>query len=274
MLSKDNNEKFSFIKKYIKKVNIWYVLVLILSSIYVYFRRYDIYQLTELNAYNLVFIIWLLIILWPLVSEIDILGFKIRKDLENNKQEIKKEIIDMRLQMLQVATLSNNNQVLVTTNFGETPSIDEIEKMKEKPNVNGLMENLKLPENNLLLFKIRFNLEEKINEVCNNKKYWNILNEKSIPRKIQLLRELGAIDFNLEKLIRQVLTISNRGVHGEVISAEYIEFAQMAYPKIIEKLDFIIQDATYLNSCSRCGYSGYWKIENQCPKCGFVTDDY
>ena len=51
--------------KFIKKVlelmlkHWWYVFLLIISSIYVFIYRNDISQLTELNAQNLIFILWL-----------------------------------------------------------------------------------------------------------------------------------------------------------------------------------------------------------------------
>ena len=34
-----------------------------------------------------------------------------------------------------------------------------------------------------------------------------------------------------------MLRIANRGVHGEIISQKYMEFASQAYPQIIDGLD-------------------------------------
>lgn len=70
-----------FMKKLWKliKTKCWYIILLVLSSTYVWCYRFDIYELKELNARNLIFILWLILLLLPLFSEMKLLGVKIKK---------------------------------------------------------------------------------------------------------------------------------------------------------------------------------------------------
>lgn len=67
-------------KKLIKKRG-WYVFLLIISTIYVYGYRFEIYQMTELNAQNLIFVLWLILVGLPLFSEIEIGSVKQKRRL-------------------------------------------------------------------------------------------------------------------------------------------------------------------------------------------------
>ena len=42
----------------------------------------------------------------------------------------------------------------------------------------------------------------------------------------------------------QILKIANRGVHGEIISDEYISFVQKTYPELMKQLNEAMQGST------------------------------
>ena len=75
---------------WIKKV--WYILLLILSSIYVY-NNFE--QLTEqcficlFNGNSLIFILWIILLIIPLFDSIEGYGFKINKEHDELDKEIK-----------------------------------------------------------------------------------------------------------------------------------------------------------------------------------------
>lgn len=65
-------------------------------------------------------------------------------------------------------------------------------------------------------------------------------NGKTRPSLMQAtyyLNQQGVLDSTSTDLIIQMLRIANRGVHGEIISQKYMEFASQAYPQIIDGLD-------------------------------------
>lgn len=75
---------------WIKKV--WYILLLILSSIYVY-NNFE--QLTEqcficlFNGNSLIFILWIILLIIPLFDSIEGYGFRINKEHDELDKEIK-----------------------------------------------------------------------------------------------------------------------------------------------------------------------------------------
>ena len=85
-----------FIEKALEilKKNVWYLFLLLISSIYIFINRNDIYQLTKLNVHNLIFILWLVLLILPLFSEIEIGSVKLKKELEKSYPETEVIVIE------------------------------------------------------------------------------------------------------------------------------------------------------------------------------------
>lgn len=88
-----------FIEKALEilKKNVWYLFLLLISSIYIFINRNDIYQLTKLNVHNLIFILWLVLLILPLFSEIEIGSVKLKKELEKTRTEVKESIQELKV---------------------------------------------------------------------------------------------------------------------------------------------------------------------------------
>lgn len=54
---------------------------------------------------------------------------------------------------------------------------------------------------------------------------------------VQFLVREEAIDRNTAGLIREVINIANRGVHGEIIDNDYVQFVKKTYPVIESALN-------------------------------------
>ena len=75
-----------------QKRRIWYGALLLISTIYVFYYRKEIYQIERLNTQNLIFLIWLLLLLFPLFSEVELFGIKMKKEIEAATKDIKNVI--------------------------------------------------------------------------------------------------------------------------------------------------------------------------------------
>ena len=64
--------------RYVKK-KWWYLVLLILSTIYVWNYRYEIFQLSDLNVAVVIFLLWLVLLIMPLFSEVEFFGIKFKK---------------------------------------------------------------------------------------------------------------------------------------------------------------------------------------------------
>ena len=127
--------KLFFVKvwEFIKK-KCWYIVLLAASSGYVYYYRNEIYQLKEINACNLIFLLWLLLLLLPLFSELELLGVKVKKEVEKATEEVKETLQNIQTQINQIQL---TNSVATNFNFSNTPlpseqKIEELLQMVKK----------------------------------------------------------------------------------------------------------------------------------------------
>lgn len=270
----------SFLSKvweFIKK-KCWYIILLAASSAYVWYYRYEIYQFTELNARNLIFLIWLLLLLLPLFSEMEFLGVKVKKEVEKATEDVKETLQNLQTQMNQIQL---TNSVATNFNFNNTPLPSEKEIQKQLKVVKELKttypESNAVPDNSLmtdgdkntLLFKVRLDIEISLRELCEKIGYYDRI---STIKMAQVLNHAQVINGPTCDLISQVIKITNRGVHGEIVSAEYVTFVEEAYPEIMRQLKAASSQLVY-TTCPKCKYSGYSAYENMCPKCGYIYDD-
>lgn len=228
------------LKEAIKK-RWWYIFLVIISSIYVFVCRNDIFQMTELNAKNLIFILWLILLILPLFSEIEIGSVKLKKEIEQTRADVKESVGELKHQILDLK-ISNNNAMYVY-NYQPLPSRDELSQlqMNIKPEDNEHIlttDEPKIPNDNVYLFKVRLDLEKQLSALCNLFQYEVRYNERrTMYSMVQFLIQHEVINRNTAELIREILNIANRGVHGEIIDNDYISFVKKTYPKIQKVLE-------------------------------------
>lgn len=96
---------------------------------------------------------------------------------------------------------------------------------------------LNIPELTVKLFKIRYVLENRINSLCVKQN----VNYLSFTESLKQLNQLQVIDGNTSELCIQIYRITSRGIHGEIISDNYIEFVEKFYSIVIGELDKALQ---------------------------------
>lgn len=258
----------------------WYFFLLIISSVYIFIYRYDIYQMTELNAHNLIFILWLVLLGLPLFSEIEIGSVKLKKEIEQTRAEVKESIGELKLQLLDIKIANSNSNTFVVNNQ-PLPSKDELSQLQrgiEHDNTNLSPENtdsdFNIPKENIYLFQVRLSLEKQLSALCNFFQYGE---RRTTYAMAQFLVQHEVLDRRTAELIREIINIANRGIHGEIIDDDYILFVKKTYPTIKKALDKeynYFSNNKYYFECPRCQYAGPSKYRNECPKCGFTSDEY
>lgn len=88
-------------------------------------------------------------------------------------------------------------------------------------------------DKNVYLFKIRLDIEKNLREMSERLGYNGNM---PIPKMVQQLNHIQVIDGVTCDLILQVNKIATRGVHGEIVSEEYIEFVEKTHPEIMKRL--------------------------------------
>ena len=268
---------FEKIKSALKKYW-WYIILLIMSSVYVFVNWNDINKLNELNVRTVIFILWIALLILPLFSEIEIGSVKLKREIEQTRADVKESVGELKHQILDLK-ISNNNAMYVY-NGQPLASKAELSQMQMNMNINdeGFEQSLtdtklNVSDENIYLFKVRLDLEKQLSALCNFFQYGE---RRSMYAMVQVLIQHEVINRNTASLIREIINIANRGVHGEIVDADYILFVKRTYPKVQNALDsaynFYSNNCCYCE-CPKCHYQGPSKYNNVCPKCGYVSDE-
>ena len=234
------------IEKVIEKA--WYIFLLTISTAYLVSNKFAIEKLDDASMLSAVFIIWVILLALPLFSELEFLGVKVKKEVkkavEKSNEEVKASLNNLQ-QLVSQIQISNSVAPQFTINGGSLPSeermdnlIKEIHLLNEQ-NTNKKTEKqdkVNIPAQNLELFKMRYGIEEKLNDAMDLIGY-NGKNHISLVQSAYYLSQQGVLDPKCIDLLIQVVRIANRGVHGEIVDQKYLDFASEAYPKIIDALD-------------------------------------
>ena len=256
----------------------WYIILLIMSSVYVFVNWNDINQLSELNVKTVIFILWIALLILPLFSEIEIGSVKLKREIEQTRADVKESVGELKHQILDLK-ISNNNATYVY-NYQPLASKAELSQMQMNMNINdeGFEQSttdtkLNVSDENIYLFKVRLDLEKQLSALCNFFQYGE---RRSMYAMVQFLIQHEVISRNTASLIREIINIANRGVHGEIVDSDYILFVKKTYPKVQNALDSaynFYSNNSYFCECPKCHYQGPSKHNNVCPKCGYVSDE-
>lgn len=240
-MEKVKGQLFNFMKESREKLlslikrKWWYLVLTTLSSIYVFHYREELYQLSELNTQNLIFILWLILLILPLFSEVEIGGVKLKREIEKTRSEVKESVNELRLQIVDLK-VSNSNTVVVNAPLATESELLELEKTVEPNNyISSNQEILfDVSDDSIYLFKVRLTLEGLLSSLCEKRNYTD---RKSIPRMIQFLVGSEVIDKDISGLIQEIIKIANRGVHGEIVSESYISFVKKMFSMVKDILE-------------------------------------
>lgn len=110
---------FCSIWSYIKR-KWWYLLLLVASSWFVYQNRVVVlnFEFEKFNSISFIFILWLVLLMLPLFSEMELFGIKLKKEVEKNRAEVKDNINELKTQMLDLRisnSLANSQSISMYT---------------------------------------------------------------------------------------------------------------------------------------------------------------
>jgi hypothetical protein len=216
----------------------------------------------------------------PLFSEIEFLGIKVKKEVEKLTSEVKEGLSDIRLQVMD---LKVSNSIAIQVGNAPLPPKDELKKLlqefsdgqkntdvdiskaKSEPILQESDYLLEVTEQSVFLFKVRLTLENVLTRLCEKTGYNG---NKSLSQMLRHLNLRQVINGKTVELLDQINKIATRGVHGEIISDEYIDFIKQVYPSALSQLSNE-NSAFQPFTCPLCHFTGYSRYEDICPKCGY-----
>ena len=97
----------------IPKEKVWYTILVTVSTGYLAINRFAIEKLDDASLISTVFIIWVILLFFPLFSELEFFGVKIKKEVakavEKSNEEVKASISN--LQQLKIGRASCRERV-------------------------------------------------------------------------------------------------------------------------------------------------------------------
>lgn len=270
------NEIISYVKR-----KWWYLTLLFASTGFVVYYRNNvsIFELKEINAMNLIFILWLILLVFPLFSEMEIFGIKVKKEVEEAKKEIRDGLTELRFQVMDLK-ISNSaiNNINIENSLPTENSLNELrERWKENDeNASEFKDSdylLDISDDTIYLFKVRLTIENSLDDLCNRGGYNEFKSRRSIIEMLKNILHAELITMKTYETIRDIINICNRGIHGEILNEKYINFVKEFFPITQKEINYAYSRLGVIK-CPECQYSGYTKSRNVCPQCGYVNTGY
>ncbi|MBU8589212.1 hypothetical protein KM925_25290 [Priestia megaterium] len=220
---------------------VWWA-VLLLSLISLIYKRFDYITTDQIKPFDyIIFTLFIVLAILPFFSEMSMFGFKLKKEIKEEIKEVTNGIQDIRHL---INNISNSNTIYLSSQ----PTLDDkqLEDLKKRLNIKDGISSSPTPENieNLYLkdkeylislFAIRYILEQEVKRIFRNNQSEEPLAVFST-RVLSRLTDLGIMDLNTYRAVREVFTISSAAMHGKELDKTQIDFALSAGAKLIEDL--------------------------------------
>lgn len=227
----------------------WWIIILTLTGL-ILFKRYPaIMSGLSVPADTFVFLVFIALMLLPVFSEISFFGVKLKKDIEDLKNDLQIKFGDIKSEIR-----NSQNQTFNATihGFGPPPpdsklpdldtKIDRIIKsqvQKNEPNESNIEQNV--PNENLDLFKVRYNIEKQLKRIWfsrfgNHPSVGFQIRYQPIQNMIKDLLIAEIIDLDFHGILLEILSICNYAIHGNDLTENQISFVRKNSKDVINFL--------------------------------------
>lgn len=226
----------SIIKNFAK---IWYTILLLLLTVYNIKTFVGSETILPLTKNGVLFIFNIILMCLPFFSEIELGGIKIRKEMENIRNDIN-EKISILSTSLSYHNSSHINIALPSQNEIKNILLETEKQKTINESINGNINNehKNTKENNAVAFLaiVRKDIEVSLKEIIErNNIFCRQFMTSSYMLKMLIQKEI--INPNLGRMIQQIIMICNRGIHGEIVDENYIRYVENIYKYVLNELE-------------------------------------
>lgn len=236
---RDSMEIFELIKKIKPKTwvkSIWW-LVLVILLICFLFPRIGYIQNGNAQPFDIfLFLVLISLLLIPLFQEVELFGIKLKKELEDIKENI-----NVRFNSLS-AEIKNTISVSPTINF-PLPTDEGINEFKQKYRDSitttgaDIETAIDVPNDNIYLFKIRYAIENQLRRIIQkNKSGYEPIHAYNLSILLSDLFSYQIISGEEASALRDIIAICNFGIHDKPITTTQVNFVKEIGEKFINKL--------------------------------------
>ncbi|WP_028532662.1 hypothetical protein [Paenibacillus sp. UNC217MF] len=244
--------------KYFKYV--WWVII-IASGVYLFYLRYDQLKTGSVGSFDTVLIaILAALMLIPFFSEVDILGIKLKQEFTTLKSEVKGDMKEIKEVVRNVVDINNQNKFSPSIFFSNpsAPPDNQLDRIEEfiKSTMNQFIEQnapvatevksitkLDVPDDNILLFSVRYNIEKEIRRIwMNNFGEFNSegkIGYMPIHRMVGDLVKYDIIPPSFSGAIKETYAVCSSAIHGEKPTEKQVIFIKDIASEVISTLKVI-----------------------------------
>lgn len=222
---------------------IWWVLLLVglLSLIYKRFNHIISNQVLPFDY--IIFTVCIVLACLPFFSEMNMFGFKLKKEIEEVKNNVESGINQIKSL---INNINNSNNIY----FNPLDSYlggKQLEAIEKKLNVKGskptvhpetIADKYLKDEHVKSLFAIRYAIEQEVRRIYNST-FGPVDNKYKFFEAAELLEAYGFIDESTKLAIRENFKITSLAIHGEKVTKNQIDFVLLTGTKIIKDLSEI-----------------------------------
>jgi hypothetical protein len=232
----------------------WWIILLLLTGL-ILFKRYEAITTGQsVPADVFVFLVFVALMLVPIFSEIEFFGLKLKKEIEELKTDIKIKFGDIKNEIRNTQTQTLNQTIQAYGQYGPPPPDSKLPELEEKIDriikaklqdhgviiEQPLASSFDVPEDNLTMFKIRYNIETQLRRIWENRfdvqAFYQPFKHQPIMRIIQDLTKYEILDNNFYQILKEILSICNYAIHGEAVTDNQVNFVSKNAKVVLDYL--------------------------------------
>lgn len=198
------------------------------------------------NPTLLLTIVGILLLLYPLWSEVQVIGIvSVKKEIEDLKTNVTEKLSVLQSCLLMSSQVQSNssenrNSLYFGYPFGQfDPQV--IQALAQNLQAANQPHQFNVPEYAKQAFEIRYALETRLRRLSQLKEIENIDDKKLSAWRIAEY----VLNENERGLFRQIYNLTSRSIHGEPISADVVQNAVEPAQKLVSVLDERINELSW-----------------------------
>ena len=228
------------------RIAYWLGLVLVLTW-FLWLRADDAIAGRATAADTIVFAVWIALLLAPLFTEVELLGIKLKHEVEKAKEELKRDIIALKSDLtsaIDVRTQVNPNIYLTPPADAQLPAIEaQVKRAVEQafasrhtapqPDAAAIHQ---VDDDVIFLFRTRRDLEVELRRIADERQLLTSGRPLAGTQLSRLLAQAEVVEPDLIRAAREVYSICSPAIHGEPVTPAQIAFVREVGPDLIAAL--------------------------------------
>lgn len=230
---------------------LWWGILVIVIGFYLFERFEQLVAGKPSYLDALVFLVWVGVCLAPIFQEMDILGVKLKQQVEDLKKDMSHQLSILKTEIKSSIDISSANQNHISVNATPEPAKDsdiphiqkEVNRILEQKGIVGSA-SAELPDVNEIsveLFRVRLAFEKLVAEYMQNNKPSLTSSGRrqvfALGLVLKELRMLSPISPDVLGGVSEVISICNYGIHGEIPSENQLEFVRSSSANLYKALE-------------------------------------